>query len=65
MLARWRAEHGDWCPGYGRAPHPATDLSLDHVVSRSEGGRSEPGNAGVLCIGCNVRKGGRNRRRRG
>lgn len=65
VLARWRAEHGDWCPGWGRPPHAASDLSLDHVVARSEGGRSVEENAAVLCIGCNVRKGGRNRRRRG
>ena len=32
VLRAWRGEHGDWCPGYGRTAHTASDLTVDHVV---------------------------------
>jgi 5-methylcytosine-specific restriction endonuclease McrA len=36
-----------------------TDLSLDHVVPRSQGGQSSWENIVCACIKCNVKKGGR------
>jgi 5-methylcytosine-specific restriction endonuclease McrA len=36
-----------------------TELSLDHVVPRSQGGRSSWENVVCCCVKCNVRKGGR------
>jgi 5-methylcytosine-specific restriction endonuclease McrA len=38
---------------------PTTDLSLDHVTPRSQGGQSTWDNIVCACINCNVRKGGR------
>ncbi|MFW6107420.1 MAG: HNH endonuclease [bacterium] len=38
---------------------PTSELSLDHVVPRSRGGRSTWGNLVCCCVSCNVRKGGR------
>jgi len=38
---------------------PTTDLSLDHVVPRSQGGKSTWDNIVCCCIKCNVKKGGR------
>ncbi len=32
MLRAWRGQHGEWCPGYQRDAHPASDLTVDHVV---------------------------------
>jgi 5-methylcytosine-specific restriction enzyme A len=42
-IADWRAEHGDWCPGWQIPGHHATDLVVDHDI-------------GVLCRQCNSRK---------
>lgn len=49
-----RATHGDWCPGWNRPPHPATDLTCDHVIPRSLAAGVQ-----VLCRSCNARKGAR------
>jgi len=38
---------------------PTTELSLDHVVPRSQGGQSTWENIVCACINCNVKKGGR------
>ena len=38
---------------------PTTELSLDHVVPRSQGGQSTWENVVCACVECNVRKGGR------
>ncbi len=38
---------------------PTSELSLDHVVPRSQGGQSSWENIVCACVGCNVRKGGR------
>lgn len=55
-VAAWRAEHGDWCPGWGVAAHPSTDLTADHVIPVAAGG-GEGGALTVLCRPCNGRKG--------
>ncbi|KPJ73751.1 MAG: HNH endonuclease [Planctomycetes bacterium DG_20] len=39
--------------------HPTSELSLDHVVPRSRGGKSTWTNVVCACLACNVRKGGR------
>jgi 5-methylcytosine-specific restriction endonuclease McrA len=38
---------------------PTSELSLDHVVPRSQGGQTTWDNIVCSCVGCNVRKGGR------
>src|SRR5262249_18066366 len=38
---------------------PTSELSLDHIVPRSQGGTSTWENIVCACVGCNVRKGGR------
>jgi 5-methylcytosine-specific restriction endonuclease McrA len=38
---------------------PTTELSLDHVVPKSQGGRSTWENVVCCCVRCNVKKGGR------
>ena len=55
-VAEHRARHGDWCPGWRRAPHEATDLTADHVQSIASGGRPD-GPLSVLCRACNSAKG--------
>lgn len=46
------------CQYCGRRFH-ASELSLDHVVPRSHGGRAHWENIVSACVRCNVRKGGR------
>jgi len=41
----------------GRLPTP--DLTFDHVIPRSRGGRTSWGNVVTACGGCNLRKGNR------
>lgn len=38
---------------------PPSELSVDHVVPRSQGGRTSWDNVVCACVKCNVRKGGR------
>jgi 5-methylcytosine-specific restriction endonuclease McrA len=39
--------------------YPTSELSLDHVIPRSMGGKSAWANMVCACTGCNVKKGGR------
>lgn len=39
--------------------HPMSELSLDHVTPRSQGGQNTWENLVCCCVGCNTRKGGR------
>ena len=58
VLRAWRGEHGNWCPGYQREPHPARDLTVDHVVPLAAGGAPfDIANTAVLCRSCNSTKG--------
>lgn len=50
-----RAQHGDWCPGWRRPSHPATDLTADHITPVAAGG-AEAGPLDVLCRSCNSAK---------
>jgi 5-methylcytosine-specific restriction enzyme A len=58
VLHAWRGQHGDWCPGYQRNAHGASDLTVDHVVPLAAGGAPlDIGNCAVLCRSCNSTKG--------
>ena len=57
-LRAWRGLHGNWCPAYQRDPHPASDLTVDHVVPLAGGGAlRDIANCAVLCRSCNSTKG--------
>jgi 5-methylcytosine-specific restriction protein A len=55
-VAAHRATYGDWCPGWQRPPHPAADLTADHIVGVIGSGGAEDGPLQVLCRPCNSRK---------
>ena len=57
MLEAHVVVHGWNCPGYRREPHPVSpgQLTADHVVPLTEGGRGGP--LAPLCLSCNARKG--------
>ena len=58
VLRAWRGRHGNWCPGYQRAAHPASDLTVDHVVPlAARGAPLDIANCAVLCRSCNLTKG--------
>lgn len=52
------ARDHDTCQYCGRKL-PRSDLNLDHVVPRAQGGKTTWENVVCSCIGCNLRKGGR------
>lgn len=52
------ARDGNRCQYCGRK-FSTTELSLDHVVPRSQGGRTTWENIVCACVKCNIRKGGR------
>ena len=52
------ARDGNRCQYCGRK-FKTTELSIDHVVPRSRGGRTLWNNVVCACMACNVRKGGR------
>lgn len=52
------ARDGNHCQYCGKK-FPTTELSLDHVLPRSQNGRSTWENVVCACIECNIRKGGR------
>jgi 5-methylcytosine-specific restriction protein A len=54
----WRATQGDWCPGWQREPHQATDLTADHITPIAQGGEQD-GELQVLCRPCNSTKAAR------
>lgn len=56
VVTAWRLTYGDWCPGFNRPGHPASDLCADHIVSVTDGGH-EAGPLSVLCRRCNSAKG--------
>jgi 5-methylcytosine-specific restriction protein A len=59
VLRAWRGQHGNWCPGYRRDAHPASDLTVDHVIPLAAGGAPlDITNCAVLCRSCNSTKGG-------
>jgi 5-methylcytosine-specific restriction protein A len=58
VLRAWRGQHGNWCPAYQRDAHPASDLTVDHVVPLAAGGAPfDIANCAVLCRSCNSTKG--------
>jgi 5-methylcytosine-specific restriction endonuclease McrA len=52
------ARDNNQCQFCGRK-YPTSELSLDHVIPRSQGGHNTWDNIVCACVGCNVRKGGR------
>jgi len=52
------ARDGHRCQYCGRR-FPASQLSMDHVIPRSRGGRTTWDNVVCACLACNVKKGGR------
>jgi 5-methylcytosine-specific restriction endonuclease McrA len=52
------ARDNNQCQYCGRK-FPTPELSLDHVIPRSQGGMTTWENIVCACVGCNVRKGGR------
>ena len=52
------ARDNNQCQFCGRK-FPTSELSLDHVIPRSQGGYNTWDNIVCACVGCNVRKGGR------
>ena len=52
------ARDGNKCQYCGKRM-PTTELSLDHVVPKSQGGKSTWENIVCCCVKCNVKKGGR------
>jgi len=52
------ARDGNRCQ-YCGCHFPTSELSLDHVVPRSQGGLTSWTNIVCACVSCNVRKGGR------
>jgi 5-methylcytosine-specific restriction endonuclease McrA len=52
------ARDGNRCQYCGRK-YPTTELSLDHVTPKSQGGRASWDNIVCCCVRCNVKKGGR------
>ena len=52
------ARDNNQCQNCGRK-YPTSELSLDHVVPRSQGGQTTWENIVCSCVGCNVKKGGR------
>lgn len=52
------ARDGNRCQYCGRK-FSTVDLSLDHVIPRSQGGKSTWDNIVCCCVKCNVKKGGR------
>jgi 5-methylcytosine-specific restriction endonuclease McrA len=52
------ARDNNQCQYCGRK-YPTNELSLDHVIPRSQGGASTWDNIVCACVSCNVKKGGR------
>src|SRR5262245_41560024 len=52
------ARDNNQCQYCGRR-FPTNELSLDHVIPRSQGGQSTWDNIVCACVKCNVKKGGR------
>jgi predicted kinase len=49
-------QHGWTCPGWEREPHPAENLTADHIVPTGLGG-AQGGELRVLCRSCNSARG--------
>jgi len=52
------ARDGNHCQYCGKR-HPTSELSLDHVIPRSQGGKTTWENVVCACMKCNIKKGGR------
>lgn len=55
ILTAWRQQHGNWCPGLNdHAAHQTTELTVDHITPRNEGGTDHPTNLRVICQKANA-----------
>jgi len=52
------ARDGNRCQYCGKK-FPTTELSIDHIVPRSQGGKTVWENVVCACLRCNIKKGGR------
>jgi hypothetical protein len=59
LIAHHVARNGSWC-GHCERRVPRRHLTVDHIVSMQNGGRSSRANAQVMCRSCNSRKGAKN-----
>jgi hypothetical protein len=57
-LYRIVAARADYCCEYCLLPQlaEAMDLTADHIIPKSEGGKTEVGNLALACMGCNAHK---------
>ena len=55
-VAQWKQRYGNVCPGYGRPPHEADDLTAQHAAALALGGSVDQALV-VLCRECNSRHG--------
>lgn len=62
-LAREVVAEATVCACCGKAPTPQDPLQADHIIPVSEGGLNVRENYQALLRSCNIRKGGRNRKR--
>jgi 5-methylcytosine-specific restriction protein A len=56
LVAEHVQVHGWNCPGLNRAPHPSTDLTVDHIVEKVHGGTDDRSNLRVVCTDSNTRR---------
>jgi hypothetical protein len=60
LLAAWRHEHGDYCPGDSNHPaHPSKDLTVHHPTPLTAGGSLTEQQMSIVCRSGNSTKGGR------
>ena len=52
----WKRQCAKGICGYCGHPTPATELTMDHIVPLSRGGRSTKGNVRPVCKACNTDK---------
>lgn len=58
FIAAYVRGNGPICPGFKCDRHRVrrSDLTVDHITPKCEGGRTSTANAGILCRWCNSRK---------
>ena len=52
----WKRQCAKGICCYCREPTPAKELTMDHIVPLSRGGRSTKGNVAACCKDCNTKK---------
>ncbi len=49
----WKRQCAKGMCGYCKQPTPAAELTMDHIVPLSRGGKSTKGNVAAVCKACN------------